>query len=187
MMINYFPEINTLETIVVNPQGSYSVGVAKKQPQIAKSTPTKNDFQKKNLLHEIKDVKFGKASEEEGDEVMVDAKNRVLITKSKRPQKNEGKRKQYACPYCDRLFNHRQNMYKHRDIHEGKRYNCEVCGKEFVRKIHVKLHMRIHTGERPYKCLLCEKAFSRRFCLNLHMDVHMNLKGGAMIRQTLNG
>ncbi|CAE1293509.1 unnamed protein product [Acanthosepion pharaonis] len=92
----------------------------------------------------------------------------TVMTPVPLPEKNQ-KRAQssslsFCCQVCGRIFSRRDNLERHKLVHQEGRvnpFNCEVCGKAFSRKSYLKVHARIHSGERPYQCNICGFAFAR--------------------------
>ncbi|XP_058839309.1 zinc finger protein 791-like isoform X2 [Topomyia yanbarensis] len=96
-------------------------------------------------------------------------KHIVMVHERRLPERN------LLCPYCPKLFNCKQNLQLHVDIHEGNRhFKCQFCEKEFVQKVNCLAHERTHTGERPYVCRVCPAAFSTSTSRKKHEQNHSN-------------
>ncbi|XP_055594367.1 zinc finger protein 678-like [Uranotaenia lowii] len=81
-----------------------------------------------------------------------------------------------ACPYCSKLFNHKQKLQLHIDTHEdNRRYKCSFCTKSFVQRANCRAHERIHTGERPYPCRVCSAAFITSSGRKKHEATHKDI------------
>ncbi|XP_061749223.1 zinc finger protein OZF-like isoform X2 [Nerophis ophidion] len=81
--------------------------------------------------------------------------------------------KQYTCSHCDKTFNSKSHLKKHRQCHAvNKHVKCPQCDKTFVSKSTLKTHMRCHTGEKPFSCSFCSKKFSQKGNLLKHTRTH---------------
>ena len=82
----------------------------------------------------------------------------------KTPKRTQSNSLPFTCEICGRIFSRRDNLERHKLVHQEVRinpFNCGVCGKAFSRKSYLKVHARIHSGERPYQCNICGFAFAR--------------------------
>ncbi|XP_067009282.2 zinc finger protein 41 isoform X2 [Anabrus simplex] len=72
-------------------------------------------------------------------------------------------KREIACEYCGKTFNHTGDKRKHIRIHTGERpYQCKDCNKRFSHASNLLRHRKIHSGERPFNCPTCGKSFSRK-------------------------
>ncbi|KAJ1079777.1 hypothetical protein NDU88_000014 [Pleurodeles waltl] len=79
----------------------------------------------------------------------------------------------FPCTECDKSFNRKGNLIKHKRIHTGIRpYQCTECEKSFSRKEHLIVHKRTHSGVRPYCCSICGKSFTQTGVLIRHHRTH---------------
>lgn len=65
-----------------------------------------------------------------------------------------------------------QKIYQHLLVHdEGKKqYPCPYCDKLFYRGSHMRSHARTHSAEKKYQCVLCDKKFGYKSDLKVHLD-----------------
>ncbi|XP_058447832.1 zinc finger protein 320-like isoform X1 [Malaya genurostris] len=97
-------------------------------------------------------------------------KHIAMVHEGKIPERN------LLCPYCPKLFNSKQNLQLHVDIHEGNlNYKCRYCDKQFVQKVNCLVHERTHTGDRPYVCHVCPASFSTSTSRKKHEKNHSEL------------
>ena len=109
--------------------------------------------------------------------------------------------KPFQCDVCEKKFNNKANLNKHRQIHVNKRpfvcnicgqsyrhsydlkrhmsthsvskdFTCSECGKKFARKTYLQRHALTHTTEKKYCCTLCNKKFLQKSHFNLHLKQH---------------
>lgn len=88
--------------------------------------------------------------------------------------RNKGK-KIFHCTFelCNKSFNHRSTLVKHKRIHLNHRpYQCKVCSQAFIQSSNLKRHMLVHTGEKPFTCDQCDKTFTTASNLKIHRVVH---------------
>ncbi|CAC5381029.1 KRAB [Mytilus coruscus] len=98
----------------------------------------------------------------------------------------DGNRKEYPCPFCDKVFYSNGHRKRHLIKHTGERpFKCEECGKGFTEKRSLQNHQRIHSGFRlkfklqshldshegvyRYQCKICNKGFLEKTKLNRHI------------------
>lgn len=90
-------------------------------------------------------------------------------------------KKRYACDLCEKSFNRRPNLSKHRkNIHSSiLTHVCGECGRRFAFAEDLKNHLIYHTGERRY-CDLCDKSFIYSSSLKKHKkSIHQKLRSFA--------
>ncbi|MEQ2219565.1 hypothetical protein XENOCAPTIV_020034 [Xenoophorus captivus] len=84
-----------------------------------------------------------------------------------------GKKCEYKCDTCGKVFQFKSRLIRHFRIHTGvKPFCCHICGKRFNQKSILQVHQRIHTGERPFSCDICGKRFNQKSILNVHKRIH---------------
>lgn len=89
----------------------------------------------------------------------------------------DANRKEYPCPFCDKVFYSNGHRKRHLIKHTGERpFKCDECGKGFTEKRSLQNHKRIHSGERPYSCKICGKAFIQLSHLNRHTFLHTQIR-----------
>lgn len=73
------------------------------------------------------------------------------------------------CAVCGKMV---QKIYQHLLVHdEGKKqYPCPYCDKLFYRGSHMRSHARTHSAEKKYQCVLCDKKFGYKSDLKVHLD-----------------
>ncbi|XP_040178291.1 uncharacterized protein LOC120910599, partial [Rana temporaria] len=85
--------------------------------------------------------------------------------------------KRFFCTECEKCFNSKSTLNKHKKIHTGEKpHSCSECGKCFLDKSSLYKHQRSHTGEKPYFCPECGKCFSVRSNLYRHQRWHTGEK-----------
>lgn len=59
------------------------------------------------------------------------------------------KRRDAACPHCDKRFAFSDGLSRHvRLVHQGERaYGCGVCGARFKQNTHLQKHARVHARD----------------------------------------
>ncbi|XP_026464327.1 zinc finger protein 714-like [Ctenocephalides felis] len=94
---------------------------------------------------------------------------------SKKIKKNKKKdKKEYKCPFCNKVFNDPSNFNRHKKIHTGYSYSfeCNICHKKFKTPYALKVHLSRHTGEGLYECKICDRRFYVQYDLDLHVRSH---------------
>lgn len=87
--------------------------------------------------------------------------------------------KKFKCSICDKAYNHRSSLRKHRrSVHEKiKDYKCEKCESAFPQRYHLNVHQQVvHDKIKNFKCIVCSRAFGRRADLKRHEEVHSIIK-----------
>ncbi|XP_075237800.1 uncharacterized protein LOC142334018 [Lycorma delicatula] len=83
-------------------------------------------------------------------------------------------KKNYICNFCQKLFNRKNSLKTHLNIHRNERsYVCNFCQKSFNQRSTLKLHLNIHTKEKNYICNVCQKSFNRKYDLKRHFNCHI--------------
>ncbi|XP_054620268.1 zinc finger and BTB domain-containing protein 12-like isoform X2 [Dunckerocampus dactyliophorus] len=77
----------------------------------------------------------------------------------------------YACPFCDKQFQHSYNLNRHMALHRGngKPHQCPLCSKGFTQRSTLIDHMNLHSGERPHRCAYCHARFAHKPALRRHL------------------
>ncbi|XP_026464324.1 zinc finger protein 714-like [Ctenocephalides felis] len=95
--------------------------------------------------------------------------------KKNKNKKNKSKvKKEYKCPFCNKVFNDPSNFNRHKKIHTGYSYSfeCNICHKKFKTPYAHKVHLSRHTGEGLYECKICDRRFYVQYDLDLHVRSH---------------
>ena len=83
----------------------------------------------------------------------------------------------FQCSDCNKTFESKIKLSKHRYIHSLPQHECHVCSKRFHFPSKLKQHLRIHGGQTNHLCQECGKGFSFPCNLERHIrTVHNNLK-----------
>uniref|UniRef100_A0A3Q2CBP3 C2H2-type domain-containing protein n=1 Tax=Cyprinodon variegatus TaxID=28743 RepID=A0A3Q2CBP3_CYPVA len=83
----------------------------------------------------------------------------------------------FSCDDCGKIFDRKQNLEIHRQIHTGhKPYGCDMCVKRFGHKANLKAHIKVHREQKPFFCDVCGRRCNRKATLNRHMRVHTGEK-----------
>ena len=81
--------------------------------------------------------------------------------------------KPFQCTQCDKRFNNKANLNKHRRIHTNQRpFVCNICGQTYRQNYDLKRHMTRHTGKKQFECEECGRCFARKSYLKRHMSTH---------------
>ncbi|XP_061838606.1 uncharacterized protein [Nerophis lumbriciformis] len=77
----------------------------------------------------------------------------------------------YACPFCDKQFQHSYNLNRHMALHRGngRPHQCPLCSKSFTQRSTLIDHMNLHSGERPHRCAYCHARFAHKPALRRHL------------------
>jgi KRAB domain-containing zinc finger protein len=68
----------------------------------------------------------------------------------------EHKTKNGICFYCDKYFEHQEDLLAHQDTHTGDQpFECTKCGIRFKTRTLWAYHKPKHTTEAPYICEVC--------------------------------
>lgn len=92
------------------------------------------------------------------------------------PKCDKSNDKEFKCTLCERSFEEKIQMQKHRRNCKGRWYECYICR---YSSLHwdwnrFMVHFRKHTGDKPFQCKCCAKRFSSKRMLNFHMKYHPN-------------
>ena len=80
-------------------------------------------------------------------------------------------RVRYACSLCSKTFPRANEVKRHvQEIHEGRRteFECNECKKVFYKKRSLKIHQEIHSGTR-FHCEFCDRTYSHSTNLRAHI------------------
>jgi KRAB domain-containing zinc finger protein len=86
-----------------------------------------------------------------------------------------GKKKEYECPICGKIFSDRRGIERHGPVHSGiKAYECTVCGRSYTQKGHLELHMKKHNDNffERFECPFCFKIFEKKDRFVKHKETH---------------
>ncbi|KAI5693077.1 zinc finger protein 85-like [Diaphorina citri] len=95
-------------------------------------------------------------------------------------KKNSGfdEEKKFKCTECERRLVSKMSLTYHMRRHTGIKYECDICNRQFNDRSNMKKHRNIHLNVRKYKCHLCPKTYSdpstRYF--KLHMEKHAGVR-----------
>lgn len=77
------------------------------------------------------------------------------------------------CPECNKMFQTRQKMQRHKWIHRKKPFSCEVCAMSFLLQSELDGHrLSEHAEQKKYSCTECGKSFASRQGLWEHNRSH---------------
>lgn len=77
------------------------------------------------------------------------------------------------CPECNKMFQTRQKMQRHKWIHRKKPFSCEVCAMSFLLQNELDAHrLSEHAEQKKYLCSDCGKSFASRQGLWEHNRSH---------------
>uniref|UniRef100_A0A914UNI4 Uncharacterized protein n=1 Tax=Plectus sambesii TaxID=2011161 RepID=A0A914UNI4_9BILA len=97
--------------------------------------------------------------------------NHVLIVHE------EGLEKKHKCSWCQKAFNQRSGLNRHRRTHtKEKPFKCSDCGVAFGNNCDLIRHKRIHSAEDPFACTLCAQTFNQSGDLHKHVRIHTGEK-----------
>ncbi|XP_038209042.1 uncharacterized protein LOC119830201 isoform X2 [Zerene cesonia] len=87
---------------------------------------------------------------------------------------NRPNNRSYACDICDKAFNIKSGLQRHKDTVHNKvaEFKCEYCPERFGSIPKLARHVRTHAGERPYPCKYCDKSFLK----SQHYTRHLRIK-----------
>jgi ferredoxin len=63
--------------------------------------------------------------------------------------------KPFTCELCDKSYNSRSNLRKHKELHKNLEVECYHCPKVFSSKYQMRQHLRIHSTNNLLKCNFC--------------------------------
>ena len=94
---------------------------------------------------------------------------------------HEGKRIEFKCNDCQKVFYRKNDLKRHEQIDSGTQYPCTLCDKIFSQDRHLKTLIReIHEGKQnKFKCEQCAKTFSRKHYLKRHRETHSQTRSQA--------
>lgn len=84
----------------------------------------------------------------------------------------------HVCPYCNRNFKYKNNLYTHiknKHKHDNQPSQCEICGKNFASRASMSFHQNKFHLPNVLSCKLCPMRFSQPVYLNAHMKVKIIL------------
>ncbi|KAK9887731.1 hypothetical protein WA026_000048 [Henosepilachna vigintioctopunctata] len=103
--------------------------------------------------------------------ISVDAVRRKLNLEATEVPLQKKAKKQFKCPYCERVFVRRISLNSHIALHtKAKPFSCTTCGKSFPVKSELTIHKRIHSDQ--YQCTICLKTFIVPSKLERHIRTH---------------
>eukprot|EP00088_Acartia_fossae_P029761 TRINITY_DN3065_c0_g1_i15.p1 TRINITY_DN3065_c0_g1~~TRINITY_DN3065_c0_g1_i15.p1 ORF type:complete len:476 (-),score=79.44 TRINITY_DN3065_c0_g1_i15:211-1638(-) len=96
--------------------------------------------------------------------------------KQSKDQKNPSV-KEYACDICNRKWQSKAAVIKHKKTFDHETLKCQECNRYFPFPKDLKRHMLCHSGERPYCCDICGKTLRTKWTVQFHKErVHGNKK-----------
>ncbi len=80
----------------------------------------------------------------------------------------------FTCELCKSSFPRKDNLNRHKKIHEDKQCSCSFCDKTFSRVDTLRRHyFSKHSDDKPsFICDKCLKIFDRKHNLVRHMQTH---------------
>ena len=82
------------------------------------------------------------------------------------------------CSECQKLFNTREDLLRHRKTHHGSRdYLCDICSKTFKSRGLLRNHYNnVHETNKKFKCEICNKSFNAKAHFLGHLNTHSDTK-----------
>lgn len=81
----------------------------------------------------------------------------------------------FKCDICQREFNLRNNLLRHKMRHTGEKpFSCLYCDKRFNQKVTLQVHEKIHTEKVKQECEFCHRVFYRPVLFERHIRKHLN-------------
>ena len=82
----------------------------------------------------------------------------------------------YPCPTCGKLFRHKHNLRKHKQIHvTGRPYVCDICNKGFRQQSVLRTHIKSHMNKTSHVCHICNRVLTSELFLQRHIKLaHTN-------------
>ena len=82
------------------------------------------------------------------------------------------KKKPFPCDKCSKSFALKDQLKKHKSVHEKESYCCSQCGKVLRSKDNLTIHINsVHEGQKkPYSCDKCAKCFAQKGQLKIHRE-----------------
>ncbi|XP_033725919.1 zinc finger protein 236-like [Pecten maximus] len=79
----------------------------------------------------------------------------------------------HSCPQCDKVFESKRLLTKHKYLHKDRTTACPVCEKCFSGRGEMFYHLKhVHSDARNYVCGVCQKAYKTNSSLREHRKQH---------------
>ncbi|XP_060075148.1 uncharacterized protein LOC132554841 [Ylistrum balloti] len=79
----------------------------------------------------------------------------------------------YVCSVCDKEFDTKRLLTKHKYYHKDRTTACPVCEKCFTGKGEMLYHLKhVHSDARNYVCQICQKSYKTNSSLREHRKQH---------------
>lgn len=89
--------------------------------------------------------------------------------------------KVYFCKKCDRQFDLKEDLEKHRKTHSERNFVCQTCDAKFLDQKTLNEHVKIHSVSSHFLCHICSRAFTRRYRLSKHLLTHQTPQEGIIL------
>ncbi|XP_069103353.1 zinc finger protein 184-like isoform X2 [Argopecten irradians] len=79
----------------------------------------------------------------------------------------------FPCPKCDKVFDSKRLLTKHKYNHKDRSTACPVCSKCFSGRGEMLYHLKhVHSDARNYVCDICQRAYKTNSSLREHHKQH---------------
>ena len=137
--------------------------------------------------------------------------NSDVHRKPRRTEEECAAEKIFSCDLCDKPFDSRHRVLKHKKLqHEddANKYKCQLCGETFKTNMLLLIHKNKHIPQKltvverrhkvlkhkqlqheddakKYKCQLCEETFKNKLMLLIHKNKHISQKFTVVVKKKL--